>query len=159
MRLPITLLLIGLPLAEIAAFIQVGQWIGLGPTLALVLLSALAGIMVIRRQSLATFTAVRAALARDQVPAAELFDAACVLIAGILLILPGFISDAAAIVLLIHPMRRAIGRRIGWRGPGRSEPGPGGPVIVGDYHEIIDPPPGGEPTPPSAPASRWGGGR
>ena len=39
MRLPLTLLLIGLPLAEIATFIQVGQWLGLGPTLALVLLA------------------------------------------------------------------------------------------------------------------------
>jgi UPF0716 protein FxsA len=156
MRLLVTLLLIGLPLAEIAAFIQVGQWIGLGPTLALVLLSALCGILVIRHKSLATLTAVRAALARNQVPAAELFDAACVLVAGILLILPGFISDAAALVLLIAPLRRAIGRKIGWRGPG---PGPGGPVIVGDYHEIVDPTPGGEPAPPSAPASRWGGVR
>ena len=159
MRLPLTLLLIGLPLAEIAAFIQVGQWIGLGPTLALVLLSALAGVLVIRHQSLATLTAVRAALARNQVPAAELFDAACVLIAGLLLILPGFISDAAAIVLLIHPLRRAIGRKIGWRGPGRGGPGPGGPVIAGDYHEIVDPAPSGEPAPPGVPASRWGGRR
>ena len=46
MRLLLTLLLIGLPLAEIATFIQVGQWLGLGPTLALVLLAGLAGILV-----------------------------------------------------------------------------------------------------------------
>src|SRR5258708_5869489 len=157
MRLPLTLLLIGLPLAEIAVFIQVGQWLGLGPTLALVLLSALAGIMVIRHQSLATLTAVRAALARNQVPAAALFDAACVLVAGFLLILPGFISDAAALVLLIQPLRRAIGHRLGWRAAGRGPgPGSGGPVIAGDYHEILDPGPGGEAPPP---ASRWGGAR
>ena len=84
MRLLLTILLIGLPLAEIATFIQVGQWLGLGPTLALVLLAGLAGILLIRHQSLATLGAVRAALARNQVPAAELADAACVLIAGFL---------------------------------------------------------------------------
>ena len=158
MRLPLTLLLIGLPLAEIAVFIQVGQWLGLGPTLALVLLSALAGILVIRHQSLATLGAVRAALARNQVPAAELFDAACVLVAGLLLILPGFISDAVALVLLVQPLRRAVGHRLGWRGAGRGGPGPGpgGPVIAGDYHEILDPGSGGEAPPP---ASRWGGAR
>ena len=155
MRLPLTLLLIGLPLAEIAVFIKVGQWLGLGATLALVLLAALAGILVIRRQSLATLTTVRAALARNEAPAAALFDAACVLVAGFLLILPGFISDAAALVLLIAPLRRAIGERLGWRAAG----GPGGPVIAGDYHEILDPTPGGDPGPPAAPASRWGGVR
>ena len=117
MRLLLTILLIGLPLAEIATFVQVGQWLGLGPTLALVLLAGLAGILLIRHQSLATLGAVRAALARNQVPAAELADAACVLIAGFLLILPGFISDIVAILLLVRPLRRAIFRWIGWRGP------------------------------------------
>jgi len=57
MRLFAVLLLIGLPLAEIAAFIQVGQWLGLGLTLALVLLAGLAGILLIRHQSLATLGA------------------------------------------------------------------------------------------------------
>ena len=162
MRLPLTLLLIGLPLAEIAVLIQVGQWLGLGPTLALVLLSALAGILVIRHQSLATLGAVRAALARNQVPAAELFDAACMLVAGLLLILPGFISDAAALVLLVRPLRRAVGRAIGGaiglRPPGRGRPGQAGPVIAGDFHEIVEPAAAVEP-PPSAPGSRWGGAR
>ena len=113
MRLLLTILLIGLPLAEIATFIQVGQWLGLGPTLALVLLAGLAGILLIRHQSLATLGAVRAALARNQVPAAELADAACVLIAGFLLILPGFISEIVAILLLVRPLRRAVFRWIG----------------------------------------------
>src|SRR6185369_17971840 len=134
MRLLLTLLIFGLPLAEIAAFIQVGQWLGLGPTLALVLLAGVAGILLIRHQSLATLGAVRAALARNQVPTAELADAACVLIAGFLLILPGFISDIVAILLLVRPLRRAIFRRIGWRAqPGARQ---GATIIAGEYHEI-----------------------
>ena len=156
MRLLLTILLIGLPLAEIATFIQVGQWLGLGPTLALVLLAGLAGILLIRHQSLATLRAVRAALARNQVPAAELADAACVLIAGFLLILPGFISDIVAILLLVRPLRRAIFRWIGWRGPVASQQST--TIIAGEYHEIVEPGPGDPPT-PNAPVSRWGGAR
>ena len=155
MRLLAILLLIGLPLAEIATFIQVGQWLGLGPTLALVLLAGLAGILVIRHQSLATLGAVRAALARNQVPAAELADAACVLIAGFLLILPGFISDFVAILLLVRPLRRAIFRRIGWRPPAARR---GATIIAGEYHEIVEPGPG-DPPPGNTPVSRWGGAR
>jgi UPF0716 protein FxsA len=148
MRLLAPLLLIGLPLAEIAAFIQVGQWLGLGPTLALVLLAALAGILLIRHQSLATLGDVRAALARNQTPAAELFDGACVLVAGLLLILPGFISDVAALLLLIRPLRRRLLRAFGWRG--RKET-----TIAADYHEIVDPSEG----PREVPDSRWGRAR
>jgi UPF0716 protein FxsA len=155
MRLPLTLLLIGLPLAEIATFIQVGQWLGLGPTLALVLLAGLAGIVVIRHQSLATLGAVRAALARNQMPAAELADAAAVLIAGLLLILPGFISDVAAILLLVRPLRHAIFRRIGGRGSGARREAT---IIAGEYHEIVEPRPG-DPPAPNGPVSRWGGAR
>jgi UPF0716 family protein affecting phage T7 exclusion len=155
MRLPLTLLLIGLPLAEIATFIQVGQWFGLGPTLALVLLAGLAGILLIRHQSLATLGAVRAALARNQVPTAELADAACVLIAGFLLILPGFISDIVALLLLVRPLRRAIFRRIGWR---TADTRRGATIIAGEYHEIVEPGPG-DPPAPNTPVSRWGGAR
>ena len=155
MRLLLTLLLIGLPLAEIATFIQVGQWLGLGPTLALVLLAGVAGILLIRHQSLATLGAVRASLARNQVPAAELADAACVLIAGFLLILPGFISDIAAILLLVRPLRLAIFRRIGWR---TADTGRGATIITGEYHEIVEPGPG-DPPAPNTPVSRWGGAR
>src|SRR5690242_20205405 len=155
MRLLLTLLLIGLPLAEIATFIQVGQWLGLGPTLALVLLAGLAGILLIRHQSLATLGAVRAALARNQVPTAELADAACVLIAGFLLILPGFISDIVALLLLVRPLRRAIFRRIGWR---TADTRRGATIIAGEYHEIVEPGPG-DPPAPITPVSRWGGAR
>jgi len=155
MRLLAILLLIGLPLAEIATFIQVGQWLGLGPTLALVLLAGLAGILLIRHQSLATLGAVRASLARNQVPAAELADAACVLIAGFLLILPGFISDIVAILLLVRPLRRAIFRWIGWRGPVVRRKAT---IIAGEYHEIVEPGPG-DPPAGNAPVSRWGGAR
>src|SRR6185369_7168973 len=153
MRLLLTLLIFGLPLAEIAAFIQVGQWLGLGPTLALVLLAGVAGILLIRHQSLATLGAVRAALARNQVPAAELADAVCVLIVGFLLILLGFISDIVAILLLVRPLRRAIFRWIGWRGSVVCREAT---IIVGEYHEIVEPGPG-DPPAPNAPVSRWGG--
>jgi len=156
MRLILPLVLIGLPLAEIAVFIKVGAWLGLGPTLAAILLAALAGIWLIRHQSLATLAKVRAALERREAPTAELFDGACLLVAGLLLILPGFISDLAALLLLIAPLRQALRRSLALRtriwvdgrpvGPGPDRPGP---TIAGEYHEIDE-------AAPPLPPSRWG---
>src|SRR3546814_9854889 len=94
MPVVILLTLIVLPLAEIAIFIMVGEEIGIWRTVALVFLSAFAGLMLLRVQGLVTLTRVRAALHRGEAPAAELFRGACLLAAGILLLIPGFLTDA-----------------------------------------------------------------
>jgi UPF0716 protein FxsA len=153
------LLLIGLPLVEIALLVEAGRLLGGAlPVLLLLLAAALAGALLIRRQSLASLTAVRAALARNEAPGEALLDAACGFAAGLLLILPGFLSDLAALALLIRPVRRALARRLvgpelrRWRAGGRrSAPGTG-PVIAGEYRDVTD-----EPAAPLEP-SRWGHG-
>ncbi len=134
---------IALPLAEIFVLIAVTDQIGIGWTLLALLGSALAGVLVIRVLGAASLAELRAALARREPPAGPLFRGACVLIAGMLLILPGFISDVLALLLLIPPTRALLVGTI-WRGAGarsvQAEDGP--PVIDGDYHEIRpDPPP------------------
>jgi len=154
------LLLIGLPLAEIALLIEAGRLLGALPVLLLLLAAALAGGLLIRRQSVASVGAVRAALARNEAPTGALLDAACGFAAGLLLILPGFLSDLAALALLIRPLRHALARRLvgrdlrrrgGFAGARRPQPG-AGPVIAGEYRDVTD-----DPTGALAP-SRWGQG-
>lgn len=116
MGLMILLVLLGLPIAEIAAFVEIGGEIGVLATLAWIFLAAVAGMVVLRLQGLATALQLQAALARNELPARALFDGACVTIAGLLLLFPGFVSDAIAILLLLSPLRsllfHLIARRI-----------------------------------------------
>src|SRR5262245_35669888 len=97
-----------LPLAEIAVFVCVGSAIGVFATLGLVLLAGIAGIAILRLQGLATLRRVRTALDRGEVPGAALFDGACLVFAGLLLIIPGFLTDAVALLLLIPPLRATL---------------------------------------------------
>ncbi|MGE0745745.1 MAG: FxsA family protein [Rhodospirillales bacterium] len=134
----IVALVLLVPLVEIAGFIVVGDAIGLWPTLALVVLAALAGALLLRLQGIATIRRVQAALARRQAPVVEIFDAFCLMIAAVLLIIPGFVSDAIALLLLLSPVRSLLRRRMKVYAPPPPPGGPpgGGPVIDGDYHEI-----------------------
>ena len=92
------------PLAEIALFVVIGGWIGVWPTLALVVLAAVAGVTILRGRGLSAARALRRPMAGLQ-PVA---DGALIAIAGVLLILPGFLSDAMALLLLIPPLRRML---------------------------------------------------
>jgi UPF0716 protein FxsA len=139
--------LIAVPLVEIAVFIRVGDTIGLWPTLVAVVATAVAGAALIRAQGIATLARARDTMSRGQVPLGELFDAFCLLIAGALLLTPGFVTDAVGLALLLPAVRRTLQRRIGrqfldsggvWiNGEPQRRPGtgsePGGDVIEGEY--------------------------
>lgn len=143
--------LIGVPLAEIALFIEVGGAIGTWPTVALVVLTALIGTALLRQQGLATLGRARAELARQALPVRELFDGACLLFAGALLLTPGFLTDAVGFLLLVPPLRAALRRflagylqrhgavHVYHQDPG-AQNGGGETVIEGDYQEADDPP-------------------
>ncbi|MGF1609390.1 MAG: FxsA family protein [Kiloniellales bacterium] len=96
---------IAVPLLEIAVFIQVGGLIGLWPTLALVLLTAVAGTWLLRLQGLATLSRARSQLDQGVLPARELFDGLCLLFAGALLLTPGFVTDALGLLLFVPALR------------------------------------------------------
>ena len=147
-----------LPLLEIAGFIWVGGAIGAGPTLALIVLAAVAGVWLIRRQGLSTLRAA-ATDARSGAPLQGAFDGLCLALAGVLLFIPGFLSDLLALPLLLPPVRRAMLRRLGGgfvvagMGAGAA---PGGfrpqrpAVIEGDFVEVREPAVG-----PPPEESRW----
>lgn len=98
------------PLIEIACFVIIGNAIGLWPTLAGVLLMALAGSLILRWQGLALLNEIRSSMGRGQLPARALADAMMVAIAGVLLLLPGYFSDLIGILLLLPPVRTLLYR-------------------------------------------------
>lgn len=103
------------PLVEIAFFVVIGNAIGLWPTLAGVLLTAVAGALVLRWQGLSLINEIRTSMGAGRLPARALADAMMVAIAGLLLLLPGYFSDLIGILLLIPPVRSAIYRYLASR--------------------------------------------
>jgi UPF0716 protein FxsA len=108
-------LVIGIPLLELAVLIWVGGRIGVFPTIALVIATAVIGVTLVRLQGLAAIARAQAYLAANRFPAGEVFDGFFLLLAGGFLLVPGFITDAVGLLLLVPPLRRALGRLI-WRG-------------------------------------------
>ncbi len=97
-----------LPLIEIALFIVVGRAIGLLPTLALVILAAIMGAVLLRQQGLGVITRMRNSVNAGTVPGRTMFDAMLIGVAAVLLVLPGFLSDIVALALLIPAVRGMI---------------------------------------------------
>ncbi|MCR4301128.1 MAG: FxsA family protein [Sulfuricaulis sp.] len=102
------MILLLIPVAEIAVFIQVGFRLGVVMTLLLVLASAVFGIWLIRVQGFAAATRVQAMISRGESPALGMLEGLALLAAGVLLLIPGFLTDVTAFVLLIPPLRRGI---------------------------------------------------
>lgn len=101
----IPLLLLALPLVEIALFIFVGRAIGVLPTLGLVILAVIVGGFVLRQQGLGVLNRMRTNMSTGTLPGETLFDGMLLAIAAVLLIIPGFLGDFVAILLLLPPVR------------------------------------------------------
>lgn len=104
-----------LPIAEIALFIKAGQSFGLLPTLGLVIVAAIGGGMLLRHQGLSVLNQLRDNFNGGRLPARTVFDAMLVGLAAVLLVLPGFLSDLAALILLLPPVRGLIYRGLASR--------------------------------------------
>lgn len=103
------LALLSLPILEIYLLIKVGGLLGFLPTLALLMAAASAGAYLLRTQSWSAWQKVQASLARGELPAAELMDGMLIMAGGILLLLPGFLSDVVGLLCLIPSTRRVAG--------------------------------------------------
>lgn len=112
--MPVGLLLfvifLGVPLAEIAAFIVIGERIGLGWTLAMVVVTAVIGSVLLRIQSFAVINKIRADMESGRVPGAAIGHGAMILVAGLLLLTPGFVTDTVGIMLFVPAVRGMIWR-------------------------------------------------
>jgi UPF0716 protein FxsA len=109
-RFVIGLLLILLPVLELALLIRIGQAVGVWATLALVVGAVLVGSAIISRQSLKVLHQTLQAMSEGRAPASSVLDGLFLLLAGGLLLMPGLISDVLAFILLVPPVRRAIAR-------------------------------------------------
>ena len=105
------LLFLGLLAGEIWLFIEVGGLIGVWPTLGSILGTALLGGLILRHQGLATLSRARAQLERHEMPVAELLDGMALFATALLLLTPGYITDALGFVLLVPPLRHLVLRR------------------------------------------------
>ncbi len=94
------------PIIEIILFIQAGDWIGLGPTLVMILLTAVIGVSLLRQQGLSTLYKAQEKMNQGEIPAMEMLEGIMLAVAGALLITPGFFTDAIGFLLLIPPLRR-----------------------------------------------------
>jgi len=112
MFLRLLLLFTVVPLVELFLLIRVGEAIGLGPTLLLVLGTGALGAWLARQQGLRTFSAVRAELNSGRLPADGLVDGLLILAAGAVLLTPGLLTDAVGFLLLIPGSRQVVRRAL-----------------------------------------------
>jgi UPF0716 protein FxsA len=152
-------LLIVVPIVEIYVIVQVGQAIGVGWTVLLLLADSVFGSWLIKREGARAFRALREALGSGRMPAKELADGALILVGGTLMLAPGFVTDVFGIAMIL-PFTRPVFRRLltgmvaarlvplgDFAGPApyrprdeprndtRPGPDPDGPVIRG---EVVD---------------------
>lgn len=105
-------LFIGIPILEIALFIQIGSLIGILPTLGIVILTAFLGTVLLRQQGLSVLNQARRDLEAQRPPIASVADGALLLIAGAFLLTPGFFTDAVGFSLMVPGVRALIRNQI-----------------------------------------------
>ena len=127
---------VGLPMAELYLLLLTAARIGALTTLLLLILGVGAGMAVMRHHGMASLTRLRSALDRGQSPARPMLEALLAQLAGVLLVLPGFISDAVAVCLLITPLRRWLAARLA--GPAGVATSTEVHIIEGDYRRRDD---------------------
>lgn len=132
------ILFIAIPLVEIYFLIQIGEVIGAWPTILLVVLTAVIGVGLLRWQGFSTLMRFQSQVASGQVPAMPMFEGLLLVVAGALLLTPGFVTDTIGFILLIPPLRQglirwAIQKGVIRTGPPGGGPGPSGP---GSHHTI-----------------------
>jgi UPF0716 protein FxsA len=160
MTMVLLIVLIAVPLLEIAVLIKVGQAIGFWPAFGIVIGTFIVGAWLLARSGLAAAFRVQEALMRGEPPVSAMLDGALLATAAILLATPGFLSDLAGLALLVPPVRSAVGRwiarsvfvhaevttrqgsfehRARGEAPPAGEPG-SGPVIEGEFERLDERP-------------------
>ena len=150
----ILLALIAVPIIEIAVFLDVGDRIGAFNTILMIVITAMIGTLLLRSQGLQTLQRAQESLKHNIFPVSEVFDGLCLMVAGGLLLTPGFVTDIFGFLLFIPWVRRVL-REMAWSflarsggagawthaenpmGAGGNHPGGNGPATIdGKFREI-----------------------
>ena len=164
--LAVGLIFILVPVLELVLLIKIGQWVGVLPTLALVGTTAVTGALIISQQSFTVLRQTLEAMGEGRPPLAPVLNGLFLILAGALLLTPGLITDVAALLLLVPPIRRVIARRSVERllrtatvrvheygdGPASASDTPrrppagtaDGPVIEGEFERLDETPTGSQ---------------
>ncbi len=126
-----------LPLAELVVFIAMADAIGFFSALAWCILMGILGIYLVQREGLEAFLRAQDSLRDGKMPFRDLFSGLCVVMAGFLLIFPGFISDFLALLLLLPDLREKLRRVLA----PRMARQPGDPSVIEGEFERVDPQP------------------
>ncbi|GAA5215478.1 FxsA family protein [Corallincola platygyrae] len=102
------LLFVLVPILEISVIIQVGSVLGAIPTIGLMIISAMVGASLVRSQGIATMFSVRQKLSMGEMPSTEIVEGLLLLVAGVLLVTPGFVTDVVGILILTAPVRKMM---------------------------------------------------
>ncbi|WP_457673182.1 FxsA family protein [Thiolapillus sp.] len=130
------LLLVGAPLVELYVLIEVGSEIGALPTILLSIFTAILGAALVRLQGVSVLLRVQETLARGEAPALEMLEGAVLMMAGVMLLFPGFITDAMGFLMLVPPLRRRLILAV-LKSRGVLRPGPGGaPADDGEIRRV-----------------------
>lgn len=105
---PLVLLFIIVPIAELYVIIQVGHVLGVFNTLALLVVISFVGAWLMKREGLSTWRRAQRQIDSGSVPGRELVDGALIVLAGALLLAPGFLTDIVGLLLLLPPVRAAV---------------------------------------------------
>jgi UPF0716 protein FxsA len=130
--LALVFLLILVPVVELAVFIQVASAFGVWNTVAVLIAISLIGAWIVRRQGIGLWRRAQLQMSAGRVPAKEAADGLLVLCAGVLLLVPGFVTDVLGILLLLPPVRAGLRALVTRRWSGRVQ------VIRAGYSGPID---------------------
>jgi UPF0716 protein FxsA len=124
-----------LPVVELYLLITLGQSVGAGPTIALVVSTGLLGAWLAKREGARVLQSWQGSLARGEIPQEGVISSVLVLVGGVLLVTPGMVTDALGLVLLVPWTRRLVADAIRRRLEHRFavQPGPDGPVVLDPF--------------------------
>ena len=109
------ILFIAIPIIEIALLLRVGEIVGWAPTLLIVITTAIIGSAMLRQQGLATINTARQRLNAGEMPAQQLLEGMLIMIGGVLLLTPGFVTDTFGFVCLVPPTRQWLAGKVSAR--------------------------------------------
>lgn len=135
------LLFVAVPLVELYLLVRIGETIGLGPTILLVLLTGALGATLARAQGLATWNRFQRSMSEGRLPGRELLEGILILVAAAVLLTPGILTDAIGFLLLAPPLRRWLVGKLARRMEARI-------VVAHSGASASGPRPGDDPRPP-----------